>query len=101
MGKRLELHSLLKELLETENVYFQPPASIKMVYPCLVYARNSGDGRFANDALYVNKTRYEVTVIDKDPDSPLVDKLANLPMCIFNRHFTADNLNHDTFYLYY
>ena len=45
--------------------------------------------------------RYQVTVIYKNPDSDLPHRLAMLPMCTHDRHFTADNLNHDIFNLYY
>ena len=45
--------------------------------------------------------RYQVTAIYKNPDSDLPHRLAMLPMCTHDRHFTADNLNHDIFNLYY
>jgi hypothetical protein len=99
MGQRLELQSLLEAL--AENVYFQPPAGVQMQYPCIVYARDSAVTRFAGNYPYRYEKRYQVTVIDRDPDSEIPDKVAALPMCIFNRFFTADNLNHDVFNLYF
>lgn len=45
--------------------------------------------------------RYELTVIDKNPDSDILDRVASLPMCAFERHYTADNLNHDVYNIYY
>jgi hypothetical protein len=30
-----------------------------------------------------------------------VDKMLELPLCSFNRHYTADNLNHWALELYY
>ena len=101
MGLRLELDKILRNLLETPNVYFQPPETIKMKYPCIVYERSSANTRFADNSPYIYKKRYTVTVIDKNPDSDIPDKIAHLPMCTFDRHFTSDNLNHDVFTLYY
>lgn len=101
MASRLDLHELLCSVLGTRNVYFQPPESIKMQYPCIVYKRSSINTRFADDELYMRKKRYTVTVIDKNPDSEIPDKVASIPMCTFDRHFTSDNLNHDVFSIYY
>jgi len=101
MGNRLDLQTLLEGVLQSENVYFQPPASINMVYPCIVYSRNSVKSEFANNLTYVSKKNYTVIVIDKNPDSEIPDKIKALPYCTFNRHYTADNLNHDVFTMFY
>lgn len=97
---RLQLQSLLETLLGSQHVYFQPPANVKMQYPCIVYARDNASTEFAGNFPYRYHKRYQVTVMDTDPDSPYPDKVARLPMCLFNRHFTADNLHHDVFILY-
>ena len=101
MIQRIKLHELLVSLLGTRNVYFQPPESIKLSYPCIVYKRSTGDTQFANDTPYTFRVRYQITYIDKKPDSEMIEKLANLPMCTYDRHFTSDNLNHDIFNIYY
>lgn len=101
-SKRLELHAKLIELLGSTNVYFQPPESVKMKYPCIVYKRSSGETLYADDLPYRFTQSYDVTIIDQDPDSGLPRLLAtSFPMIRFNRHYTAENLNHDTFVLYY
>lgn len=93
----------LQELLETitPKVYFQPPENVKLVYPCIIYSRDALNTRFADNIPYRHKKRYQVTVIDRDPDSPLPDVVANLLSCTFDRFYTADNLNHDVYTLYY
>ena len=101
MDRRLKLHNILVEILGASNVYFQPPETIKMTYPCIVYIRNSAKTDFANNFPYKYTKRYEVTVIDENPDSEIPGKVASLPMCSFSRHFTSDNLNHDVFNLYF
>lgn len=101
MGTRLDLHALLKSILGTDKVYFQPPPSLKMDYPCIVYKRDSAETIFAGDKPYGYTDRYQVTVIDRNPDSEIPAKVAKLPMCIFDRFYTADNLNHDVFKLFF
>ena len=101
MSTRLELHELLCDILGSRNAYFQPNESVKMKYPAIVYSRNDIDNVHADDLVYVQTTVYQVIVIDPDPDSKIVTKVSKLPMCSFDRHYTADNLNHDSFTLYY
>lgn len=101
MGLRLQLQDLLEGILGTEFVYFQPPANVQMQYPCVVYNRDKAVTRFADNNPYRYTKLYEVTVIDRNPDSLIPDKVAALPMCIHNRFFVADNLNHDVFNLYF
>lgn len=101
MSRRLEFHQILVELLESRNVYFQPPATIKILYPCIIYMRDHIDITHANDRLYQDRVRYLVTVIDSNPDSEIPAKVFKLPFSRFERHYTADNLNHDVFNVYY
>ena len=101
MGTRLELHEVLCNIIGSRNVYYQPPESIKMNYPAIVYSRNDIFNKHGDGIPYMQSVSYQVTVIDKDPDSTIVSDIAKLPYCRFNRHFTSDNLNHDVFTLYY
>lgn len=101
MNSRLKLHELLCEALGSKQVYFQPPETVKMKYPAIVYSRNNISNRHANDDVYIQSPSYSITVIDKNPDSDIVDKVSLLPRCRFDRHYTSDNLNHDTFTIYY
>jgi hypothetical protein len=101
MAQRLELHALLTEILQSNAVYFQPPPSVQMVYPCVVYSRDYELTQFADDKPYSRKKRYQVTVIDRDPDSVIPAKIAALPLCVYDRFYTADNLNHDVYKLFF
>ena len=101
MAPRTSLQTLFEGLLGSKAVYFQPPSSVQMQYPCIVYKRNDHTTNFADNLPYRTETQYEVTVMDRDPDSPIPDRVLALPRCRFDRHFTADNLNHDVFTLYF
>ena len=101
MHKREALQVKLEQILGTNNVYFQPPESVKMHYPAIVYERDDIYSRSADNKNYTNVIKYVVTLIDKDPNSSIIYKILKLPMCSFSRHFTNNNLNHDVFELYY
>lgn len=100
MQARLELHELLCTALGSRHVYYQPPESVKMEYPAIVYSRNSIENTFAENSVYKQDHQYQIIVIDKDPDSEIVAAISKLPMCQFVRHYEADNLNHDVFTIY-
>lgn len=99
--RRLDLQQLLEQTLGTEKVYFQPPPNVAMVYPAIVYNRDSSVTKFADDKPYASTKRYQVTVIDRDPDSEIPDRVAALPHCRHERFFATSGLNHDVFTLYF
>ncbi len=101
MANRLDLQTLLEEILGSRNVYYDPPESVKMQYPAIRYSRSRINNTFANNSVYKQDNRYEVTLIYSDPDSELPGKISRLPMCVHDRHYVADNLHHDTFTLHY
>ncbi len=101
MGSRLDLQNLLEFVLGSRNVYYQPPESVKIKYPAIIYRRNDIDNNFADDIVYMQNHTYQIIVIDADPDSEIVDRVSKLPMCRYDRHYTSDNLNHDIFILNY
>lgn len=101
MQNRMALQDLLESILGSKHVYFQPPGKEKMSYPCIVYHLDNITPSYANNIPYTLIPRYQVTVIDKNPESLIPDKIARLPLCIFERRYAADNLNHTVFNLYY
>lgn len=92
---------MLEEMFGSENIYYQPPESIKLEYPAIVYSKSRIDKRPANDSAYTLDTRYELIVIDKRPDNPIIEELLSLPYCSYDRHYESDNLNHDVLTIYY
>lgn len=98
---RLKLHETLCGILGSRNVYFQPPSSVSMKYPAIIYSRSNIENKFADNSVYRQTQMYEITVVDKNPDSKIVSNISKLPKIRFNRHYVADNLNHDVFTIYY
>ena len=101
MSRRTELQAVLESILGGEQVYFQPPSNVEMEYDCIVYERSRMETRFADNGPDRLIYRYQVTAIYRNPDSDLPRRIAKLPMCSHERHFTSDNLHHDVFNLYY
>lgn len=101
MANRLDLHSKLKELLESDEVYYQAPESKKMEYPAIKYSKSSIKSTYANNTAYSMMDRYEIIVMSRTPDHPVIKKLLSLPYCTYDRHYISDNLNHDVLTIYF
>lgn len=101
MASRLELQAKLEELLENRNVYYQPPENLKMEYPAIRYSIDNINSKYADNIKYSTINRYELIVIDRLPDNAVIRKILELPHSSYGRHYTADNLNHDTIILYF
>ena len=102
MGTTLDLQNKLKEILGSDNVYFQPPSNYHMQYPCIVFDRGSAAQKNADNYAYKFDKRYTVTHIGYDPDDDIVNKLVHsFQMIKYDRHFVSDNLQHDVFSLYW
>lgn len=100
MASRLDLQTKFEEILGSRNVYFQPPPSVTIGYPAIVYSRKSIDSVRANDGTYILRPSYEVVLIYKTPDSPFVESIMGLPYSRYERHYVSDNLHHDVFTIY-
>lgn len=101
MHSRESLHQLLCEVLGSDNVYYQPPETIKLVYPCIIYSREGYDNSFSSNTVYLCRKKYSITVITKSPKDDIPDLLNVLPYVRHSRHYVVDNLYHDVFDLYY
>lgn len=96
---RTELQTILEGI--TENVYFQPPSNITMQYPCIIYRRDNSRTEFAGNEKYLHSKRYQVTVVDRNPDTELSDAVEELPFCSIDRTYSAEGLNHYVFTLFF
>ena len=101
MASRLGLQSKLEELLDSNEVYYKPPKNTMMSYPAIRYSLKDIVLKRADDSSYTKRNRYEVIVIDKKPDNPVISKLLDLPYCSYDRQYIADNLYHDVLILYW
>lgn len=104
-NRRLELDAQFRSIgveIHGNNfhIYYRPPESVKLAYPCILYERDVIDSDHADNSPYKMDTRYAITVISREQDDPLVTAIAKLPLCSFDRHYVANNLYHDVFIIY-
>lgn len=90
------------------KVYYQPPSRLE--YPCILYELDDIDTKKADNINYIKKRRYLLTYMSKTPDPKTIingeqmlveDALLGLPYCNFDRTYTADNVHHYLFSLFY
>ena len=98
---RLSFRAFLLAHVSIKNLYFQPPESKKLSYPCIIYSMDQVQLQHADNVPYMSHPRYSLILIDKDPDSKHVNELLTLPGVRFDRSYASDNLNHWAFSVYY
>lgn len=94
---RLELDALLRSTLGTSNVYFDPPESFKLKYPCIVYSFSGLMGSHADNDRYITYKRYMLNYITPDADDSMVDTIEALPFCRLSSPYVADGLFHNPY----
>lgn len=102
MDNRLKLQEKLESIIGNKNVYFQPPSSFQLSYPCIIYKIGNGKAMYANNMVYNYTHKYDITFISKTPTNSIIDKFLNkFQMCSINTTYISDNLNHYSFTLYF
>ena len=76
MNNRVKLQTELEQILGCRRVYFQPPKNLQMEYPCIMYKRIKFHNKYADSLIYNQQDRYEIIVIDKNPESPITRKVS-------------------------
>lgn len=96
---RSELSAILHGICE--NVYFQPPASKKIVYPCIVYKLNNLNETHADNGTYRMMDEYNITYITRDPDDANIREIGKLQYCAMTNAQSSDNLHNYNYRLYF
>lgn len=96
---REDLHQIL--LTYCPNVYYQPPESVKLKYPCIIYAMETLSPQYADNNPYLLHTSYGMRYITREPDDETVYNLALLPKCKHGKMYAKDNLYHHSYTIYY
>lgn len=95
---RIELQEALEDFLGSHNVWYQPPETIKLKYPCIIYEMSRINQVYADNISYLKNKEYSVTIIHRDADSTLPDDILDYFQGIsFDRSYRADNLYHEVF----
>lgn len=91
------------ESTHTGKVYFQPPASVRLVYPCWVIERESMQAIRADDRSYVYRPTYKCMFMNRDEPDPEILRIIpeRYPRCSYRNHYVVDNIHHDVFSITY
>lgn len=94
------LRAILVKTGNAPNVYYQPPDNLRMQYPCIRYKRDRLRTLRANNGVYGRRWVYSMTVIDRDPDSAIVDEVTKQVHADLEREYVSENLYHTVFTIY-
>lgn len=102
MASKLKLQEELVKVLNNDNVYLQPPESIKLTYPCAKIELEDIDSVKADNTVYMMNRRYSIMYITRDiMDDPTERILTAFSFASFDRTYKADNLYHYVYSIYY
>lgn len=96
-----ELQTVLEELPGVTAAYFQKPLNVQLKPTYIVYELSNDHVDHADNIVYAAWNRYTVTVVAREPDSPLVQMVRELPHSKFDRSFVSAGLNHFVFNLFF
>lgn len=100
--RRLELDAKLRLLIGNGNVYFQPPESVRIKYPCLIYKFTGVEIKHADNGHYYKVRKYDMLHVHRDPDTDFIDSINTyVKYASFDRRYISDNLYHDAYIIYY
>lgn len=86
----------------TPNLYFQPPETVKISYPCFIYHKISPNIQRASNSLYLFTEGYNVLWIDKNPDNQMNKRIyEEFDYVSSSSPYVSDNLYHTSFDIYY
>ena len=105
MATRAELQNALTNLWNAyfdgkyvARVYYDPPESVKMLYPCIVYEYSNAHLTRGNNRVYLKGKMYNLKLIFTDPDEgeEFEDWLeSHMPCCNgASGCYVSDNLYH-------
>lgn len=101
MDSRPNLQTMLETLSDELHVYFQPPTSTKIIYPAIVYFRNSFSAFRGDNISYGLFPSYTITLKSRNPEDPILKKLLSLPYITYDRHYVVNNIHNDVLTIFY
>jgi len=102
MLKRVDIQEKFKFLLGSNNVYYQPPANLKMKYPAIVYSLDGLDVKRFDNTRLINKNCFSVTHIYRNESENLVETmLMNFEYISFDNRSIVDGIYNDHYTIYW
>lgn len=95
-----DLLHLLRQAVQHDRVYFQPPENLKIGYPAVIFHLSKIEIDHASDAPYKGAKEYSVTLITKDPEPDVIDEILKIPYSSLDTTYISDGMNHFVFTVY-
>ena len=99
--RRQILHNILEDIVsdyandKTPRVFYNSPGNKLISYPCIIYRQVSLRPRFADNRKYYTSTTYELQVLHRLPDDPIIDDIYDrINSSVFLNSYTMDNIIH-------
>lgn len=96
-----DLQSILDGLEGVVAAYIQKPLNVTLVAPYIVHEIDDEWVDRADNIVYRSMNRYTVTVVVREPDSPIPGLIRDLPYSKFDRRFISAGLYHFVYNLYF
>ena len=88
--------------IQENNVYYQPPANLKMKYPAIVYSLDGLDVKRFDNTRLINKNCFSVTHIYRNESENLVETmLKNFEYISFDNRSIVDGIYNDHYTIYW
>lgn len=98
---KIRLLEMLKTIPELNGrIYFKLPSNHELKYPCAKCDFSNIIDDKADNIRYFKEEEYSITIIDRNLESLIPNKVLNLPYCRLDRPYTADGLYHWVFTIY-
>lgn len=95
-----EARAILSKIVGHDRVYFQPPESIKMAYPAVVFHLSDLAATRGSNTVFSMRDRYTVTVMDKQPFPEYLYDLQRVPYTSLDTTYRVNGLNHFVYTMY-
>lgn len=95
-----DLLNMLRQAVQHDQVYFQPPENLKIGYPAIVFHLSKIEIDHASDVPYKGAKEYSVTLITKDPEPDVIDEILKIPYSSLDTTYISDGMNHFVFTVY-
>lgn len=98
MSKRMLIRQILTEAIRKSNedykLFYNPLSDDKLTYPCIIYKRDGIRQRHADNIRYHTHEVYQITIIDKRVETPILPYLLDNQYCVYENEFIVDNMRH-------
>lgn len=95
-----DLLHLLRQAVQHNRVYFQPPENLNIGYPAVVFHLSKIEIDHASNVPYKGAKEYSVTLITKDPEPDVIDEILKIPYSSLDTTYISDGMNHFVFTVY-